>query len=253
MSGGLTAPPFRQNFRFNKFYFQAESIMYWQENTDNEQHTIPDDIVDVVYSLNCRCLPVDHAYALSQAIQQALPWFAEEERAGLHTIHVAESGNGWMRPDDPKALLHLSHRTKLMLRVPKHRIEDAAKLVGQTLDISGHSLRAEKPVVRPLSVSTTLFSRYVVAREGADENAFLQDAMTQLRAMGVQPKKMLCGMEHFIATPEAVIRARSLMLAELTVNESVKLQQQGLGSNRKLGCGLFIPHKDIREVKPALD
>jgi CRISPR-associated endoribonuclease Cas6 len=47
--------------------------------------------------------------------------------------------------------------------------------------------------------------------------------------------------------------ARSLMLADLAVDESVKLQQQSLGTDRKLGCGLFVPHKDIREVKSVSD
>jgi CRISPR-associated protein Cas6 len=227
--------------------------MYWQETKENQRYTVPDDIVDVVYSIDCRALPVDHAYALSQAIQRALPWFAEEENAGLHTIHVADSGNGWMRPDDPSALLHLSRRTKLTLRLPKHRVEDAGKLTGQMLDIDGKNLRVEKSAVRPLSTITTLFSRYIVTREGTDESVFLQEAMVLFRKMGVHPKKMLCGMEHVIATPDRVIRARSLMLADLAVDESVKLQQQGLGTDRKLGCGLFIPHKDIREVKPVLD
>jgi CRISPR-associated protein Cas6 len=227
--------------------------MYWRETKENEHYTVPDDIVDVVYSIECRALPVDHAYALSQAIQRALPWFAQEESAGLHTIHVAESGNGWMRPEHSDALLYLSRRTKLTLRLPKHRIEDAGKLTGQTLDIDGKPLRVEKSVVRPLSTITTLFSRYIVMRDGTDEDVFLQDAMALFHKMGMRPKKMLCGMEHVIATPERVIRARSLMLADLAVEESVKLQQQGLGPDRKLGCGLFIPHKDIREVKPVLD
>ena len=227
--------------------------MYWRETKENEHYTVPDDIVDVVYSIECRALPVDHAYALSQAIQRALPWFAQEESAGLHTIHVAESGNGWMRPEQADALLYLSRRTKLTLRLPKHRIDDAGKLTGQTLDINGKPLRVEKSVVRPLSTITTLFSRYIVTRDGTDEDVFLQDAMALFHKMGVYPNKMLCGMEHVIATPDRTIRARSLMLADLAVEESVKLQQQGLGTDRKLGCGLFIPHKDIREVKPVLD
>lgn len=227
--------------------------MYWQETKENKRYAVPDDIVDVVYSIECRALPVDHAYALSQAIQRALPWFTQEDAAGLHTIHVAESGNGWMRPEQADALLYLSRRTKLTLRLPKHRIEDAGKLTGQTLDIDGKPLRVEKSVVRLLSTITTLFSRYIVTRDGTDEDVFLQDAMALFHKMGVYPNKMLCGMEHVIATPDRTIRARSLMLADLAVEESVKLQQQGLGTDRKLGCGLFIPHKDIREVKPVLD
>ena len=226
--------------------------MYWQENKDNERYTVPDDIVDVAYGIRCRSLPVDHAYALSQAIQAALPWFAGEERAGVHTIHVAESGNGWMRPDDPNALLHLSRRTKLVLRVPKSRIDDAGRLTGQTLDIQGNPLQVEQASVRALSDLTTLFARYIVT-DGADENVFLQEAVKRLGDMGIRPKKMLCGIERIILTPQRAIRTRSLMLADLTLPESVRLQQQGLGTERKLGCGLFIPHKDIREIQQVLD
>jgi CRISPR-associated protein Cas6 len=226
--------------------------MYWQESRDSENFVVPDDIVDMVYGIRCRSLPVDHAYALSQAIQAALPWFAAEDRAGMHTIHVAESGNGWMRPDDPNALLQPSRRTKLVLRVPKHRIEDARRLSGLTLDIAGHPLVVEAANIRPLSDLTTLFARYIVT-EGADEQAFLQDAVQQLHRMDIRPKKMLCGIERVIRTPQQAIRTRSLMLAELTLPESVRLQQQGLGAGRKLGCGLFLPHKDIRELQAGSD
>jgi hypothetical protein len=33
----------------------------------------------------------------------------------------------------------------------------------------------------------------------------------------------------------------------------VELQRRGLGPWRHMGCGLFIPHKDIAAVKPAAD
>lgn len=227
--------------------------MFWQEAKENERYIVPDDIVDLVFSIQCRCLPVDHSYALSQAVSAALPWFAGEEDAGLHTIHVAESGNGWMRPDDPTALLHLSRRTKLVLRLPRHRLADAGKLTGQTLDVGGHAMQVEKAVIKPLSAITTLFSRYIAAGEGRDEMDFLRQAQALLADMGIKPKKMLCGIERVIATPERKIRARSLMLADLAVEQSVQLQQHGLGPGRTLGCGLFLPHKDINEVRPAAD
>jgi CRISPR-associated protein Cas6 len=227
--------------------------MYWQETKIDARYVVPDDIVDVVFSIQCHSLPVDHAYALSQAVTRALPWFAAEESAGLHTIHVADSGNGWIRPDKAGALLHLSRRTKLVLRLPRHRVEDARRLIGQTLDIGGNPMQVDKASIKPLSPITTLFSRYVVIQAGADENGFLQDVVTQLAGMDIRPMKLLCGMERDITAPDRIIHARSLMLAELTVEESVKLQQQGLGADRKLGCGLFIPHKDIKHIQPDLD
>ncbi len=219
--------------------------MYWQDEPQASSVQIPDDVVDLVYSIQCLRLPVDHAQVLSLAVQNQLPWFETEERAALHAIHVAESGNGWVRPDD---FIHLSRRTKLTLRVPKHRIEDAQQLSGKALDLGGHPLTVGTSIIRPLSTLTTIFARYVAASE-SDEQQFLRDALAQLKALGVKPKKMLCGMEKSIATTHGALRTRSLMLAELSVDESLILQQRGLGLHRVLGCGVFIPHKDIQELK----
>ena len=223
--------------------------MHWEESAPAEEYAVPDTVVDAVFTMSCSNLPVDHAYALSQAIQRALPWFADEEGAGLHIIHVAESGNGWRRPDDPTALLHLSRRTKLALRLPKERIADASALLNQTLDVAGHALRVHKIALRPLSRITTLFSRYVFITAGDDEAGFLKAAAAQLGTFGIRPRKMLCGLTTPIATPARMLQTRSLMIAGLSIEESVLLQRQGLGSERKLGCGLFLPHKDINDLR----
>lgn len=222
--------------------------MYWQENKETTPVIIPDSIVDAVFSISCRHLPVDHAYSLSQAVLNVLPWLVDEANTGIHPIHVAESGNGWMRPENADDLLHLSKRTKLVLRLPLMRIEDANELVGKTLDIAGNACTINKMTHRLLSDQTTLFSRYVVSETGDDEAAFMDLILEQLHALDIKPTKMLPGREHTIATPDGIILARSLMLAELEIEESIRLQQEGLGSKRHLGCGIFIPHRDIKEV-----
>ena len=56
-----------------------------------------------------------------------------------------------------------------------------------------------------------------------------------------------------VATPAHTYQARSLMLAGLTPEQSLALQQHGLGAERKLGCGVFIPHKDIGDLRPRSD
>ena len=215
--------------------------MYWQETKTNENYIVPDDIVDVAYRIQCQSLPVDHAYALSQAIIQALPWFAEESGAGLHPIHVADSGNGWMRPENPSDLLYLSKRTKLVLRLPHARAQDAKALSGMTLDILGNRMHIESASVKPLSTFTTVFSRYVICEDGAEEDVFMQYVVAQLEKIGIRPKKMLCGIDHAIATPAGPILTRSLMLAELSIDESVNLQRHGLG----------VAYDGVRRVYPA--
>lgn len=223
--------------------------MYWQEDEEQKSPTVSDDVVDMVFSIACKCLPVDHAYALSQEIQAILPWLAEEEGAGIHTIHVAESGNGWFRPNEENAVLHPSRRTKFRLRVPKHRVEEAKKLTGSTLIVDGYTVEIKSSTVRLLSDHTTVFSRYVVTEGYDSEMDVLKNMSEHLKDMGIKPKKMLCGTETLINTPDKQVKTRSLMIAELSVEESVMLQMKGLGSHRWLGCGLFIPHKDIAEVK----
>jgi CRISPR-associated protein Cas6 len=211
-----------------------------------------EQIVDAVFAIACPCLPVDHAYALQQAIEEALPWFAQEPQAGLHTVHGAASSSGWMRPEGAHALLQLSHRARLALRLPAHRAEQAAALVGRTLQVAGWPLHVEKMALRPLSRITTLFSRCVVLAAG-DEAAFVSAATEELGALGIRAERMVCGRVTPVATPERTYQGRSLMLAGLTLEQSLLLQQSGLGGGRRFGCGLFIPHKDIADLRSRTD
>ncbi len=228
--------------------------MYWQETSKrDERPVVPDEVVDLAFNIVCRSLPVDHAWALFTALRPLLPWLEGEEGAGVHPIHVADSGNGWMRPDRPDAPLYLSRRTKLMLRVPQSRVAEAERLSGQVLDVAGNRLAIEKSAVRPLSTHPALFSRYLVTDDALDEADFLSAMHAQLTAMGIRPKKMVCGIARAIATPDRTLHTRSLMVADLTPAESVRLQQRGLGRLHHLGCGLFIPHKDIQEIRQVLD
>jgi CRISPR-associated protein Cas6 len=222
------------------------------ESGDAVRERLAGDIVDAVFAIACPSLPVDHAYALSKAVEIALPWFADEPDAGLHTIHGAASGSGWMRPEGADALLQLSHRAKLGLRLPVHRFDDAAALVGRTLDVAGWRLRVDKVALRPLSRITTLFARSVVL-DAEDETAFSAAAVAELDALGIRPARIVCGRTTPLATPARVYETRSLMLAGLTLEESLALQRHGLGAKRKLGCGVFIPHKDIADLRSRSD
>ena len=202
----------------------------------------------MVYSISCKCIPTEHAHALSEALQQALPWLVEEEAAGIHQVYGAESGNGWERPDTE--LLYLSRRQKLTLRLPRTRLEEAKSLTGQMLDVGGHVLKVGEFTTRKLSDLPTLFARHVLGEDGQTEEEFMTQAVTQLTAMGINVKKMMCGKESVIQLPDGELYARSFMLADLELEESVKLQEVGLGPGRKLGCGLFLPQKGIKPVNP---
>ena len=223
-------------------------VMYWQEDKDEKLTTVPDDVVDLAFAIECRTLPVDHAYALATAIRAVLPWFSDENGVGLHLIHVADSGNGWERPSGAEDLMYLSRRTKLILRLQKDQVENARALTGHTLNIAGHALKIGDAKVIPLQLTDTLYSRYVAAREGQSEADFIAEAVRQLHELGLSFKKILAGMVFHLATPQGAVFVRSLMVAEMTQADAIVLQEKGLGPMRSLGCGLFVPHKSIKKV-----
>jgi len=219
--------------------------MYWQEESETENYTVSDDVVDLLFSIKCDTLPVDHAWALSQQIQGVLPWFEHEPRTGLHIIHVADSGNGWERPQGADDLLYLSRRTKLILRVPKARREDAQALTGNTLDVDGHQMEIKTAKSRLLAMTPILYSRYVVSDPAWSEDDFMQWAVDELKKLRLRFKKVLCGKSFELATPQGPLHTRTLMVANMPFEDAVTLQEEGIGPGRNMGCGLFIPQKSF--------
>jgi len=228
--------------------------MFWNETKSDKPYEAPDDIVDLAFKIKCKCLPLEHTRQLSLALHEALPWIVDEDSMGIHLIHGAESGNGWQRPEDTKnEVLYLSRRTRMSLRLPKERLDDAASLTGQTLSIDDYSIEVGESVVKPLSISSTIFSRYVQSSEQESEDDFLRRIYAELQGMNVEVSKLLCGKTHILQGLKGDVFTRSVMLAELKPDESVRVQQQGLGDGRKIGCGLFLAHKGIAPVKGIED
>ena len=210
----------------------------------------PGDVLDMSFRLSAGSLPVEHAHSLYRALERALPWLADEPRAGIHGIRVAESGHGWLRPDASRGeVLSVSRRTRLTLRLPRERVPQAESLCGATLDVDGHSFVVGQAKLRRLDPCATLFSRYVMGDEGQSEEEFVAWAAQTLENMGIPPRELLCGMSNVIATPARRYFTRSLMVASLSADDSLDLQQRGLGAGRLMGCGLFVPHKGIEAIR----
>ncbi|MEN8178775.1 MAG: type I-MYXAN CRISPR-associated protein Cas6/Cmx6 [Pseudomonadota bacterium] len=219
--------------------------MFWQDDADEKQFVVSDEVIDMLFKIKCSTLPVDHAWPLSEAILAELPWFADDPQAGLHLIYGADSGNGWERPQDGDDLLYLSRRTRLVLRLPKHRVADAGALTGATLRIQGNSLAIGDAHTRSLATTTTLYCRHLVTDTEMKENEFMDLAVQALRDMQIRFKKILCGKSRNFATPDGDLPTQSLMVAGLPLEDSITLQQYGLGPHRNRGFGLFVPHKTV--------
>ncbi len=226
--------------------------MFWEEEEDkNLPYKIPEDVIDLSFSIACKSLPLNHAWELSSQILSHLPWIKNDPVAGIHQIHVAESNNGWLRPEDTDgALLHPSRRTKLTLRIPIEKLGEAQSLSGKILNINNYSLEVLKSKKKALSNASVIFSRYLLSNSSEeDETQFLTRMAKDIKdKTDLTVKKMLCGKSHIIRTPQGDLETRHLMIADLDSATSIKLQQLGLGKGKELGCGLFLPHKGIRSL-----
>ena len=223
--------------------------MYWNEDKKREKYQIPDDVIDLSYAIKCKCLPLEHMQELSDSLTKVLPWLEDDKFAGIHPINGAESGNGWERSNDPNELIYLSRRQKMTLRIPKVHLADAESLVGQTINVAGYDIELGKTSIKKLSDLPTAFCRSILVSERMDEEDFLEWAFNELKLLDINVRKMMPGKERVVELPDGHERVtRSLMVAELEQAESVRLQQHGMGGGRKLGCGIFLPQKDIKAV-----
>lgn len=196
-----------------------------------------DAAVDVVFPIDGQTLPRDHAQALQQVLSAQLPWLDADPVAGIHPVKVVQ-GN------DAQALL--SRRTSLLLRVGAERANELLALAGLDLNVGGYLLRLSRPHLRELLPHTTLYA-YRVAAESADELTFMAAVERELAELAIGGERV-CGKRQRMVVSGRVLDTFSLMLHALPPEQSLRLQQRGLGSHRLLGCGIFVPHKSAAAV-----
>lgn len=193
--------------------------------------------VDVVFELAGKDVPAEYAWPLWRALAARLPWLEDVGGAGVHPLRVAPTGYG---------IALLARRARLGLRLPRERVPAALALEGATLDVAGSLLVVGAGTQRPLWPWGTLYARQVVTGS-ADALSFEQDAARTLTAMGIGCQS-ISGRRHTLLAGDREIVAFALALNNVERGDSLRLQCEGMGSERALGCGLFVPHKSMAAV-----
>jgi len=222
--------------------------MFWREDDDSKTgFQVPEDVFDLVFKLSGSHLEIDHAFALSLALQDHLG--AEIcGKIGVHGVSMAGSGNGWNRPEQTDLAIPLSRRARLVIRVHREDSDTVMRISDQTLQIGDQQVAIGRSSVRKLSRLGTLHASAVRCQREQSEADFLNEVAAQLKNMNIDVSKMICGKSRDIRAADEIIYSRALLIADLKPDESVNLQRQGIGDDRLLGCGLFVPHKGIDAV-----
>lgn len=197
------------------------------------------DVVDVAFALKGGTIPVDHGWPLYRLLAQCLPWLEADDTAGVHPIRGARSGSG-----SPE--LYVGGRGRLMLRLPRERAEQSFALTGTRIDL-GDGIEIGPSQLRTLFAHGTLYSHFVAAGTTGDEVAFQRAVSAELHGAGIRCKVVLGKMRRAQGADGEML-GFSVMLHELSPEQSLAMQQAGLGAGRKLGCGIFVPHRSAAAV-----
>jgi CRISPR-associated protein Cas6 len=142
--------------------------------------------------------------------------------------------------------LMLNRRAKLVIRAPRERVDELMQLSGHSFELGGGTFAIGAGKLRPLTMHTPLYA-HLVTTGSTDEKTFAADIMRLLDELRID-SRFICGKRQTLTTEHGTEFGYSLMLHGLPIEHAILIQQRGLGTNRKLGCGIFIPHKSILAV-----
>ncbi|HEV3190630.1 MAG TPA: type I-MYXAN CRISPR-associated protein Cas6/Cmx6 [Polyangiaceae bacterium] len=203
--------------------------------------------VDLSFPLVGERVPRDHGYALYGALCRVVQSLHTAPWLGVHPL----SGT----PAD-ETTLQLGRHAQLRLRLPAERIGEVLTLAGSRLDVGGAALRLGAPRVHTLAPRPSLDARMVaiklthaprhpngeLGRETLDVAGFAErytaEIRRQLDAIGIGKPFELRGRRSVTVAGRRVV-GYSVRVIGLSADESIALQEKGIGGKRRMGCGLF--------------
>lgn len=188
---------------------------------------------DIHFVIAGNSLPVDHGYGLFGAISRHLEWLHDSREIFIHPIRGTFTGAGQ---------LSINGHSRLVLRAPTEKIKDLLPLSGKTLEIDGARLMlgvANTVALKPVS---SLYSHLVVIKNGHDVDRFDAEIRRQMEELGVKGRVERLD-RRIITIKGKKMAGYSVKVSELLAEESILLQESGLGGRHKMGCGVFVPCK----------
>jgi CRISPR-associated protein Cas6 len=208
-------------------------------------------MIELVFPARGGFLPTDHGYALYGALSRIVPAFHDDD-GPFRFAPVTGIGI-------PNGRLQLHEHSVLRVRTPEDRIRTLLPLAGKRLELDGETIRLGVPAVRTLAPAPSLVARLVTFKPPTKEgdapdlspDRFLELARKKLSETGVTGEAQLpihldgdrAGepLRRVVRVKGAAIVGYSLLVAELSAADSLRLQETGLGGRTQMGCGFFVP------------
>jgi len=209
------------------------------------------NMIDLAFPVKGTALDADHNYFLYSAICQEFPALHDLPNLAINTI----SG----MPDRQGKILLTPH-SKLWMRLPVENISHIYQLAGKKLRIGKYSVELGNPTLQSLQPVDSLKARIVTIKGYTEPIPFLEAVKRQLSALEIKDGELGIPANHQGIPKRLTLKIKkpnktysivgySVLLTNLSPEDSLKLQCSGLGGKRRLGCGVFYPAVKISTEK----
>ncbi len=201
--------------------------------------------VDLSFPLLGGQIPADHSYLLYSAVSRLLPDTHEPDRPdadgyGIHPIGGRQLGG---------RTLQLTEHSRLVIRTDAEQIARFLPMAGKQLRLLDRTLRIGVPQVRSLVPAPALRSRLVTIKlpdwwptSRCGGRAFSRCRLRKLADLGISTEALLSlGKRRTLRIKDKEVVGYEVLVEGLTAEESIAIQERGLGGRRHMGCGVFVP------------
>ncbi len=209
--------------------------------------------IDLAFRITGSKVLVDHGYLLLAAISEIIPDIHNNRNFAVHPINGELMGG---------RLLTLTDNSFLKIRLPVENIPIFLPLAGKVLKIGEDRITVGVPISSALKPFPKLYCRLAIIKGFMEHAPFLEAAMRQAEELGIKGKLDLVEQTNIagknkdkstgtkspflrrtIKVRDKNIVGFALRASELTAEESLTLQEKGIGGRRRFGCGIFIPDR----------
>ncbi len=204
-----------------------------------------EEYLDLTFKLRGAPIPLDNGHLTYRALSRICPPLHELNinNIGIHPIAGIPTRNN---------LLELTAQSRLKIRIHHQQIPLIYPyLAGQAFHIGQNSYQLDIPDYKPLISSESVYSRLVIIKGFQDSTNFIEAVQRQIDNLGIQGKIELLTRQD--GTPQRrqltlnkegkqfKVRGFGVKISELNPEDSLILQEQGIGGKRKMMCGIFVP------------
>lgn len=196
-----------------------------------------EQFVELSFPAQGKSLPADHNYGAYSTLSRLIPGLHRDSSVSLLTAPGFPNYQGE---------ISLTKQSCFKIRVPVAKIPLIYPLAGKRVSIGKHEIQLGIPTISMLRPATTLRARIVIIKGYMEPELFLQAAQRQLDQLGILGRLSI-PLDHKGLPSRKTIKIKrytvvgfTTEVADLSTEDSLKLQVYGLGGKRRMGCGVFV-------------